>query len=178
MNYQHEEISLATVVPLSYDVTVDVTCLEKNNASEEILLGKVLYKFEVKTSTNTIFLNAKELTIRKVQLANEEGIGVLKEEPNQIRTEFNSESNVVSFIFDSDLNIGVYTLEIEYSGKFRDDLMGCYGCAYNKGNETKRMCSTQFEAVWARTAFPCVDQPNAKAVFTIHVIHPPALTAV
>ncbi|KAA6375142.1 MAG: putative Aminopeptidase M1-C [Streblomastix strix] len=178
MDQQREEIALIQVVPLSYDVTIDVTCLEKNNASEEILFGQLLYKFEVKISTNTILLNGKELIIGKVRLLNEERKEVLKEGSNQIKLEFNNESNVTQFIFDSEINIGIYILEIEYSCKFRQDLMGCYGCNFNnKDGQSKRMCVTQFEAAWARAAFPCVDQPNAKAVFTVHIIHPPSLTA-
>ncbi|KAA6374050.1 MAG: putative Arginine/alanine aminopeptidase, partial [Streblomastix strix] len=179
MACHHEEISLETVVPISYDVTVDVRCLEKNNSQEEGLIGSVIYTFEAKQQIKFVQLNAKEITFGKLRLLDSERKEVLKEGTNQIVISFNIDQSVETFQFDTEILPGIYSLEIEYSGKFRDDLMGCYGCNYKKANgDIGRMCVTQFEAVWARTAFPCVDQPNAKAVFTVHIIHPPSLTAI
>ncbi|KAA6315555.1 MAG: hypothetical protein EZS28_055400, partial [Streblomastix strix] len=40
------------------------------------------------------------------------------------------------------------------------------------------MYVTQFDAVWTRTEYPYVDEPYAKAVFTVHTIHPQSLTAI
>lgn len=65
---------------------------------------------------------------------------------------------------------GKCTLEIEFVGTLNDRLLGFYRSQYRQGNKTKYLATTQFEAADARRAFPCWDEPEAKASFGISII--------
>ena len=57
-------------------------------------------------------------------------------------------------------------------------MAGFYKSMYSDANGTKKvMVSTQFEALDARRAFPCWDEPAVKATFSVTLIVPAHLTA-
>ena len=56
------------------------------------------------------------------------------------------------------------------AGFYRSNYTGIDG-------QSKIMASTQFEALDARRAFPCWDEPAVKAVFAVTLVVPIALTA-
>lgn len=60
------------------------------------------------------------------------------------------------------------TLGFEYTGPLRSDLRGLYLARSGK----RRLASTQLEATDARRMFPCFDEPNKKARFTLQVTTP------
>ncbi|ABK77113.1 aminopeptidase N [Cenarchaeum symbiosum A] len=60
-------------------------------------------------------------------------------------------------------------LNIEFAGKLKDELRGLYLSRYKSGKKTKHLATTQFEAADARRAFPCWDEPEAKATFDISI---------
>lgn len=65
---------------------------------------------------------------------------------------------------------GNYTLKIKYAGKLVEGLDGYYLSKYNDddGNVTY-LATTQFEATYARAAFPCFDEPGFKATFQLNM---------
>ncbi|WMT43812.1 MAG: M1 family metallopeptidase [Cuniculiplasma divulgatum] len=58
------------------------------------------------------------------------------------------------------------TIEVKFSARVGETLMGLYVAKY--GND--HMITTQFESTGARQAFPCVDHPNYKAVFSLKLV--------
>ena len=56
--------------------------------------------------------------------------------------------------------------------------MGFYRSQYKQGGKTKYLATTQFEAADARRAFPCWDEPEAKATFDISIIADNKFTAI
>ncbi|WP_444810922.1 M1 family metallopeptidase, partial [Streptococcus canis] len=62
---------------------------------------------------------------------------------------------------------GMMTLVIEFSGHITDNMTGIYPSYYTKDGEKKEVISTQFESHFAREAFPCIDEPHAKATFDL-----------
>ena len=64
-------------------------------------------------------------------------------------------------------------LTINYTGFLNDQMAGFYRSTYQDMDGRDRiMASTQFESLDARRAFPCVDEPAAKATFTLHLTIP------
>lgn len=60
------------------------------------------------------------------------------------------------------------TLAFAYSAPLTGDLVGLYLSTYvDDSNATVTLASTQFEATFARRAFPCFDEPAYKANFTL-----------
>lgn len=62
---------------------------------------------------------------------------------------------------------GVYTLTLTFEGKITDGMTGIYPCYFKEGTADKKLIMTQFESHFARQAFPCIDEPEAKAVFNL-----------
>lgn len=62
---------------------------------------------------------------------------------------------------------GVYTVSVEFSGKITDPMHGIYPSNFKHNGKDKHIISTQFESNHAREAFPCIDEPEAKAMFDL-----------
>jgi tricorn protease interacting factor F2/3 len=73
---------------------------------------------------------------------------------------------------------GAATISLEFQGILNDRLLGFYRSQYKQGGKTKYLATTQFEAADARRAFPCWDEPEAKATFEISIIADNKFTAI
>jgi aminopeptidase N len=67
----------------------------------------------------------------------------------------------------STLYPGEYTIQVTYSGVITRPMNGMYPCTYQQDGVQKQLIATQFESHHAREVFPCIDEPEAKAVFDI-----------
>ncbi|EER05230.1 puromycin-sensitive aminopeptidase, putative [Perkinsus marinus ATCC 50983] len=122
---------------------------------------------DITDSTKVINLHAKELAI---------SAGVTLECPSNGKT-YNSESIAVSeknttctFCFAEELPVGPAVLTVDFVGTLNDQMAGLYRSAYvDQYGKPKHLLCTQMEAIDARRAFPCIDEPSAKAVFRITV---------
>ena len=73
---------------------------------------------------------------------------------------------------------GTWVLHARFRGVLNDRLVGFYRSTFtdDDGDEHK-IAVTQFEATHAREAFPCWDEPELKAVFSVTLTVPEHLTA-
>jgi puromycin-sensitive aminopeptidase len=85
-----------------------------------------------------------------------------------------AEAQVVVLRFAKEIPAGEHALEITWTGGIRDSLRGLYRSV--RGEE--RYAATQFEAADARRAFPCFDEPEFKATFSLELIHPSGNAAI
>jgi aminopeptidase N len=67
---------------------------------------------------------------------------------------------------------GTYTVSLEFSGTVTDAMHGLYPCRFQHDGEQKQLLATQFESHHAREVFPCVDEPEAKAIFSLTLTSP------
>ena len=65
---------------------------------------------------------------------------------------------------------GEYTIEIEFSGRITRPMDGLYPCFYDNNGHEEIILATQFESHYARQVFPCIDEPEAKAVFNLSLM--------
>ncbi|CAH1134417.1 unnamed protein product [Ceutorhynchus assimilis] len=91
----------------------------------------------------------------------------------------NSTTDLVNVTFDATLAAGNgYTLELVFTGKLSTkDMYGFYKSSYQEGNATSYLVTTQMEPMHARRAFPCFDEPQYKANFSISLTYPSGLSA-
>lgn len=62
-----------------------------------------------------------------------------------------------------------YTLSMTFQSELLNDLRGLYYSTYEEDGVTKYLGVTQFEAIDARRAFPCLDEPEFKASFAMKI---------
>ncbi|XP_032683709.1 glutamyl aminopeptidase-like isoform X6 [Odontomachus brunneus] len=63
-----------------------------------------------------------------------------------------------------------YTLHLRFASKLSNELDGFYLSSYSTpSGETRHVAATHFEPTFARTAFPCFDEPQFKAKFKVSI---------
>ncbi|MDO4742053.1 MAG: M1 family metallopeptidase [Candidatus Saccharibacteria bacterium] len=67
---------------------------------------------------------------------------------------------------------GEHRILVKYSGKLNRNMEGAYLSSYKYEGRTEKIVATQFESHYAREAFPCIDEPEAKAVFKLSITLP------
>ena len=83
-----------------------------------------------------------------------------------------------NFIYDgAELQIqkvkkGPASFTIEFEAQINNNMQGCYLSTYELAGQTQKIITTQFESHYAREAFPCIDEPAAKAEFDLTLIIP------
>ena len=136
--------------------------------------GQVSIDLQIFEDTGRVLLNAAELQITAASVTDAYGgpmpaSGILLDEKRER----------ASITFPREIATGRATLSMEFSGILNDQLRGFYRCRYTDADGAERnMAATQFEATDARRAFPCWDEPAAKATFDLTLRIPSELTAV
>lgn len=67
---------------------------------------------------------------------------------------------------------GQYVITLTYTAKLQDTMHGIYASTYEVDGKQQKLISTQFESHHAREAFPCIDEPEAKATFDLTLTSP------
>ncbi|GAB0096581.1 Aminopeptidase [Sergentomyia squamirostris] len=130
--------------------------------------GSVTLNLTVTGETDKISLNYRDITILEdsVRLRNVVQGFELK------RIAFYDATEIVDFFFDSPLPIGDYEFHVSFEGSVREDLKGIYMSYYWTDDGQKHQAATTFLApIYARTIFPCYDEPHYKATFTVSILH-------
>jgi len=153
-----------TVFPVNYALSFDV------DFEQFIFTGKAEITIEVQQSVPLLRLHCEDLTISEIALHND------------IRS-----FEVLFELLEGELHItpvlplepDSYSLLVVFSGKLNDDLCGFYRSRYtgNDGREAY-LATTQFEAPYARKAFPCFDEPAFKASFKVTLTIPENMTGI
>ncbi|KFB52689.1 AGAP003695-PA-like protein [Anopheles sinensis] len=157
--------------PLSYDLFLDLTdenFLVYSGAVDITIryLSSESYGFVI----NSVGLMVDESSLR---LTRSDGklIPVDQQMPVQILSEFEQ----IHLKFAEILEKGtVYTVHLAFSGNIRSDFFkGLYRSSYRVNGQERYLATTFFAAAYARTVFPCYDEPGYKASYTIKIRHRP-----
>ncbi len=73
---------------------------------------------------------------------------------------------------------GEYEIELEFSGDITKPMDGIYPCYFEQNGKKQHLLATQFESHHARQAFPCIDEPEAKATFKLDITTKPEHTVI
>ena len=68
--------------------------------------------------------------------------------------------------------LGDAEIAVHYNGSLNENMEGAYLSTYEYDGKTEIIVATQFESHYAREAFPCIDEPAAKAVFELSIAVP------
>lgn len=143
-------------IPLNYQLVFEPDLKKFTFEGSEVIT------IDCKKPTSTISMNCAEIKIKSVYVKNG---------TNQINaTAKTNEKKEELQINLKDKIKGKSTIHIEFEGVLNDRLLGFYRSQYKQNGKTKYLATTQFEAADARRAFPCWDEPEAKAQFEISII--------
>lgn len=81
--------------------------------------------------------------------------------------EYRYDGAVLEIPLDPALKDLAVEITVEYTTKLNENMEGCYLSTYEYAGHTERIATTQFESHYAREAFPCIDEPAAKATFDL-----------
>uniref|UniRef100_UPI00398E6FDA aminopeptidase Q-like isoform X3 n=1 Tax=Pristiophorus japonicus TaxID=55135 RepID=UPI00398E6FDA len=70
-----------------------------------------------------------------------------------------------------------YTIQTNYSGQLNDVSAGLFISSYSEWGTNKTIIASQMEPTFARSVFPCFDEPAMKATFDIRLVHHPQFVA-
>ncbi|XP_060516441.1 endoplasmic reticulum aminopeptidase 1-like isoform X3 [Cylas formicarius] len=149
-----------TLKPSRYNLTIhpNLTTLE--------VRGQVSIEFHADKDTNFIVLHSNNLTIMDKMIQDRKGhnltiVKVLEYSGArqlyiEIREKFKKKHN--------------YTLRIRFNTKLNKNPEGFYLSSYiNTDGEKRYLATTHFEPIFARSAFPCFDEPHFKAKFRLTI---------
>ena len=141
------------VRPENYEIAFDID-LKKFRFS-----GKETVSVTIDKPTKSITLNSKGLRIKSA-------FAVFGNETMPAKVSENRKLDQLILNFGKKISRKA-ALTIEFEGGLTDDLVGLYRSRYMDKGKEKYLATTQFEAPYARRAFPCFDEPEFKAVLDI-----------
>ena len=135
-------------VPEKYSLDIDI------NKTKKTIGGKVTIEGQVKSEN--IKFHAVNLSVDSVRVNGE-------------KAKFETKDDVLTV---SRVPKGDARIEISYHGILNENMQGAYISTYKYKGKVETIVATQFESHYAREAFPCIDEPEAKAVFNLTITVP------
>ena len=142
--------------PIRYEVKLDIDLSNfKYTGSQDVEL-------EIIKETKSFEVNAIDIEITSAFLFNED------DKEFNLTFEYLRDLERISFTASENIPVGNYSLQLEFNSTITNDLKGFYKSQFLDLNDNEKwIATTQFEPTSARNAFPCWDEPEYKAVFSI-----------
>lgn len=134
-----------TLHPEHYDLFIDVNRADKTISGTSTITGEA--------QEDVVLVSQKFMKVSSV-----------KADGKDVPFEVSDEDEAIKINLGK---TGKVTIAIDYTAPLTDTMMGIYPSYYELNGEKKQLVGTQFETTFARQAFPCVDEPEAKATFTL-----------
>ncbi|NNF64434.1 MAG: M1 family metallopeptidase [Acidimicrobiia bacterium] len=163
----HEHRLSHIVRPSRYDIIIEP------DLEQFTFTGSETVQIELEQALDEIVLNAAHLVIGGAHLEHADGRQIDAE------THLDPDTERLTLKLASTADAGQWTLVCDFTGELNDRLEGFYRSIYDDPEGEKQViATTQFEATYARQAFPCWDQPDMKAVFGITLVVPEDMAAI
>ena len=144
--------------PNRYEIELDV------NLDNFSYTGAQKVDLNVVEATNNIVLNSVGIEVTKAKIQT-------TKQDIPLKVNYIEEDEKIVFESQETLSEGVYELYLEFNSEITNDLKGFYKSSYmSEDGEKKWIATTQFEPTAARSAFPCWDEPEYKAIFSMTII--------
>lgn len=151
-----------TAVPHHYQIRL------RPDLDAATFTGEVLIDIDLNVPTAALVLNAIELQIHRCEVGGEVASHQLE-----------ASSERLLILPDSEIPAGPQQVRILFTGVLNDRLRGFYRSTYKDANGTERViATTQMQSTDCRRAFPCWDEPDFKATFSITLEIEPGLLAI
>ena len=154
------------VAPTRYDVLLEP------DLTRASFSGHVSIRLDVHEATDTLVCNAADIVVAsaKVRTADALLTGTVKlDEPTERCT----------ITLPTTVGPGQVTVEMVFTGTLNDKLRGWYRSTYiDESGAEQVIATTQMQATDCRRAFPCWDEPDLKAVFSVTLVIDPSLMAI
>lgn len=124
--------------------------------------GKEKVSIKISRPTNKITLHAAELEIEQCTIS-------YNGKKTRPKIKLDKKTEELTLVFSQKIS-GKAVLSIDFVGQLNDKLVGFYRSKYKYKGKEKYLATTQFEAADARRAFPCWDEPEAKATFDVSLL--------
>ncbi|XP_041766719.1 uncharacterized protein LOC121590789 [Anopheles merus] len=150
--------------PINYNLFLDITNYDFYSYN-----GTVEITFRYTGDQNHFYLNNDGLVIatESIKVTGPDGTDVPV--ANVIYME---EFEQIYFGFRDRLQTGEqYKIAISFQNNIGTELKGLYRSSYLAGNTTRYLATTHFESTYARSVFPCYDEPSYKATFNVKIRH-------
>ncbi|KAI7793569.1 putative endoplasmic reticulum aminopeptidase 1, partial [Triplophysa rosa] len=147
-----------TAKPQHYDLLIHP------NLTSLTFTGAVEILLEVERDTRALILHSKRLHVSRALL-------LASRRPLDLQVSvFEPHEQIALFSDALTFARGSHVVRLEFSANLSDSFHGFYKGTYTTSSgEVRMLASTQFEATHARAAFPCFDEPEFKANFTIRI---------
>lgn len=151
--------------PENYKLTITPDAKAMKFTGTVVITGK-----KTGRPSQRITFHQNELKVQSAQIVKHDKNGANDIPVSRINT--HDTYNEVRIHSDEMLYPGLYTITLAFSGDITRPMNGIYPSFFKDGDEEKVLITTQFESHHAREAFPCIDEPEAKATFDLTLITP------
>jgi puromycin-sensitive aminopeptidase len=151
--------------PANYNLRIQVDPEAMTFQGTAIIAGK-----KVGRPSERITFHQKELQVTSAAIIKKDKKG--EQEFTVARINNQASYDEVRLHTDDKLFPGDYVITLEFTGKITKPMNGIYPCFFEQGSKEYKLIATQFESHHAREAFPCVDEPEAKATFDLTLVTP------
>ncbi|XP_045676292.1 glutamyl aminopeptidase [Phyllostomus hastatus] len=153
------------IIPVHYDLEV------KPVMEEDTYTGNVTIEINVTKATRHLWLHLRDTRITQIPvLRRPSGTQVAVQRCFEYKKQEYVVVEAQEELTPSD-NEGFYRLTMNFAGWLNGSLVGFYRTTYVEKGQIKSIAATDHEPTDARKSFPCFDEPNKKATYTISIIH-------
>ncbi|MBC7581443.1 M1 family metallopeptidase [Aeromicrobium sp.] len=149
--------------PAHYDLQLKINDEAMTFSGSVVIAGK-----KVGRPSQRITFHQKGLKITQARIRRTDKKGAKVFEVSRINTQDSFDE--VRLHSNEMLYPGGYNIFINFEGKITDGMTGIYPCYFKQDGIEKKLFATQFESHHAREAFPCIDEPEAKATYDLTLI--------